>query len=79
MLRNVGERIFRIVRKGVDMGVVRACSDYDALTKVAAEIGLEPSMITGTYRLPLPGSLSPIFAVEHRRITLLRGRALPYG
>ena len=59
-------RRFRIVHKGEEIGVVEARSDYAALLRIAGDLGIPPAEITGTYRLPMPGSLSPVYAVETR-------------
>jgi hypothetical protein len=45
------------------VGTVFARSDYSALKKLAADMGLDPNTISGTYRLPLPDNRN-IYAVE---------------
>jgi hypothetical protein len=61
-------RSFRIVQRNQTLAVYEAKSDLAALRRFAAALGLDPSTITGTYRLPACGSdepyVSPIYATE---------------
>jgi hypothetical protein len=59
-------RRYRIVHKNTEIGVVPATSDYTALVRIAGDLGLDPTTITGTYRLPVPDD-SPIYATEVNR------------
>lgn len=58
-------RRFAIWRDTEIVGVVRAASDYSALKKIADDLGLPESEISGTYRLRLPDNHN-IYAVEVR-------------
>jgi hypothetical protein len=61
-------RCFRIVQRNETLVVYEAKSDLAALRRYAVAVGLDPSTITGTYRLPAcePDEpyISPIYAVE---------------
>lgn len=61
-------RSFCIVQRNETLVVYEAKSDLAALRRYAVTVGLDPSTITGTYRLPACGSdepyVSPIYATE---------------